>query len=71
MIWEEGEDHFYSGLKPDIDIGYADFVMIPEISYSLQVGNGGQLISGLVAPACTDTNSDPYWGSVRLIFSHP
>lgn len=71
VIWEEGEDHFYSGLKPDIDIGYADFVMIPEISYSLQVGNGGQLISGLVAPACTDTNSDPYWGSVRLIFSHP
>jgi hypothetical protein len=71
VIWEGGEDHFYSGLKPDIDPGYADFVMIPEVIYSLQVGNGGQQIDGLVAPPCTDVNGDPYLGSIRLIFSHP
>jgi hypothetical protein len=71
VIWEGGEDHFYSGLKPDIDLGYADFVMIPEVIYSLKVGNGGQQIAGLVAPPCADVNGDPYWGSIRLIFSHP
>ena len=71
VIWEGGEDHFYSGLKPDIDLGYADFVMIPEVVYSLQVGNGGQQIAGLVAPPCADVSGDPYWGSIRLIFSHP
>jgi hypothetical protein len=71
IIWVNGEEHFYTGLKPDIDIGYADFTMIPEVFYTLRVADGGQLISNLTAPSCTDEKGDPYWGSIRLVFSHP
>lgn len=71
VIWDDGEEHFFTGLKPDIDIGYADFVMTPSVTYTLQVADGGQLISNLAAPECSDNSNDSYWGSWRLIFSHP
>lgn len=71
VLWRDGEEHFYTGLKPDIDPGYADFGMQPETTYTLQVADGGQVISDLIPPACTDTDGNPYWGSWRLVFSHP
>lgn len=71
ILWRDGEEHFYTGLKPDIDPGYADFVMQPETTYTLQVSDGGQVIPDLVAPECTVTGGQSYWGSWRLVFSHP
>ena len=70
ITWNGGEEHFFTGLKPDIDIGYADFVMEPEVFYVLQVAEGGQLITDLTAPQCI-SGEEPYWGSLRLVFSHP
>ena len=57
--------------KPDIDPGYADFDMQPETAYTVQVGEGGQLISNLTAPPCSSDDLGDYWGSWRLVFSHP
>jgi hypothetical protein len=71
ITWGDSEEHFFTGLKQDIDIGYADYTMKPEISYTLQVADGGEIISNLIAPQCTDGDGDSYWGSLRLIFSHP
>jgi len=71
VTWAEGEEHFFTGLKPDIDTGYADFVMTPGVNYTMQVGEGGQLISNLSSPECTDTSNITYWGSWRFVFSHP
>jgi hypothetical protein len=71
VTWNSGEDHFYTGLKPDIDIGYADFSMTPGINYTLQVAEGGQLITNLTAPECADEGEGHYRGSWRLVFSHP
>jgi hypothetical protein len=71
VTWNNGEEHFYTGLKPDIDIGYADFSMTPEVTYTLQVADGGQLITNLAAPECADEGDGLYWGSWRLVFSHP
>jgi hypothetical protein len=71
VTWDSGEEHFFTGLKPDIDFGYADFVMTPEVNYTLRVSDGGQLISNLAAPGCTGEDGVPYWGSWRLVFSHP
>jgi hypothetical protein len=45
--------------------------MQPEIAYTLQVADGGQVIPDLAAPACTDSSGNQYWGSWRLVFSHP
>jgi hypothetical protein len=70
--WQDGQESIYTGLKPEIDLGYADFVMIPEVVYTLQVSSGGQIISDLFTPECQDEGtSERYWGSWRLIFKHP
>lgn len=71
ITWEDGQESIFTGLKPEIDIGYADFVMIPEIIYTLQVSNGGQIIQDLFTPECEDDGNQRYWGSWRLIFKHP
>ncbi len=71
IYWEAGEEHFFTGLKPEIDPGYADFTMEPGVAYTLQVAEGGQLIPDLSAPECTDASGSLYWGSWRLVFTHP
>jgi len=71
VTWDGGEDHFFTGLKPDIDTGYADFVMTPEVLYSIRVGDGAKVISDLMAPPCINDEGESYWGSIRLVFSHP
>ena len=69
--WENGQESFFTGFKPEIDIGYADFVMTPEVIYTLQVSGGGQIIPDLFAPECEGDDGERYWGSWRLIFKHP
>jgi len=71
ITWSGGQESFFTGLKPEIDIGYADFVMAPEVIYTLQVSGGGQLILDLSIPECEDTSGQRYSGSWRLIFKHP
>jgi len=71
ITWSGGQESFFTGLKPEIDIGYADFVMSPEVVYTLQVSGGGQLILDLLIPECEDTSGQRYSGSWRLIFKHP
>ncbi len=71
MQWVEQEEHFFTGLKPEIGIGYADFDVIPQIIYTLHIAGGGQVISGLSAPECSDPSGQRYWGSWRLSFTHP
>jgi hypothetical protein len=71
VFWDDGENHFFTGLKPDIDDGYADYVMDPGIIYSLKVGLGGELVKGIVSPTCSDESGNEYWGSMRFVFSNP
>lgn len=71
ISWNGGEEHIYTGIKSDIDIGYADFEMLPKVFYVIQVSEGGQLITDLTAPQCTDEEGNVFWGSLRLVFSHP
>jgi len=37
VIWSGGEDAFFTGLKPDIDPGYADFQMESGQLYQIQL----------------------------------
>jgi hypothetical protein len=39
VIWPGGQDTFYTGFKPEIDPGYADFVMEPDRVYRLALGD--------------------------------
>ena len=39
-------------LVPEIGLGYADYQMQPDLTYSLRAGNAGDLVSDLSIPAC-------------------
>jgi len=71
VSWETGENHFYTGLKPELGLGYADFTLTPGIIYTLRLAKGGQTIPGLSAPECEASGGDRYWGSWLLAFEQP
>jgi hypothetical protein len=69
--WEGGEDHFFTGLKPEFGPGYADFTMEPGEVYTLRLADGGQPVPDLTAAECEDVGGSRYWGSWYLLFSQP
>lgn len=68
VTWDGGVDTFFTGLKPAISTGYADFQMTPGVSYKLQVGEGGEALNAISAPECTDANGNIYPGGLKLVF---
>ncbi len=71
VSWAEGEEIFYTGLKPDLGLGIADFEMTPGITYTLVAGQGGQVIGDLQAAECEGEDGARYWGSWMLTFVQP
>ncbi len=69
--WAEGEDHFFTGFKPEIGDGYADFIMQADIVYSIRVVDGGSFVPNISAPTCTDANGGTYPGGLSLTFQQP
>jgi hypothetical protein len=68
VTWDQGEDYFFTGLKPDISNGYADFIMQADTAYSVQVVDGGAFVTNITAPTCTDENGATYLGGLLLTF---
>jgi hypothetical protein len=68
ISWENGEDSFFTGLKPEIGNGYADFIMTPNISYTVRLAIGSDIASGLVAPTCQATSGESFLGGFKLTF---
>ena len=71
ITWNSGEEHIFTGLKPELGYGYADFLMAPNVTYSVRMADGGTPALELSIPACTNTNGEPYQGGVRLTFQQP
>jgi hypothetical protein len=71
VMWDGGEDHFFTGLKPELSLGYADFVLTPKVVYSLHLASGGQTANDLTAAECMSGDNDRYWGSWLLTFVQP
>ncbi len=69
--WENNQESFYTGLKPEFGVGYADYIMTPGIVYTLQVADGGEVITDLSSIECTDSQGDQYWGGWVLRFRQP
>ncbi len=70
ITWLGGEEQFFSGLKPELGFGYADFVMTPGVEYVLSLDNGVIQIADLRAGACS-AESGEYPGGIRLDFRQP
>lgn len=66
--WEEGEDRFFTGLKPSIDTGYADFEMIADQIYAVTLVGLSEPVVGLSSEGCIAENGRLSIPSYRLIF---
>jgi hypothetical protein len=71
VTWGGGQDSFFTGLYPLKDPGYADFVMASGITYNLQIGEGGELVSKLTAPDCKASDNSTFAGGWMLEFNQP
>jgi hypothetical protein len=60
VTWSDGEDHFFTGLKPEVDPGYADFQMEPSQTYRVAlVGKPGEPVEGVGSGAAAPTAACP------------
>jgi len=71
VVWDEGQSRFFTGLKPELGLGYADFAMQPGVAYTLQVAHSEEPIAALESPACTAADGTGYPGSWQLTFVQP
>lgn len=71
ITWSTGEEHFFTGLKPEFGDGYADYLMTPDVIYSIQLAIGGASVSNLSAHPCSIEAGTTTWGSLKLIFQQP
>ena len=69
--WDDKNEHFFTGLKPELGNGYADFTMDTGKTYSLRIATGSEAVTDLSAPPCQDNEGNHYWGSLRLRFLQP
>ena len=65
-----GDERLYTGLKPETDPGYADFLMSPDEVYQVRPGYGAAL-TGLRARECETEDGERYWGGWTLTFVQP
>lgn len=70
ITWPGGEDYFFTGLKPEISAGYADYLMNPSESYTLRVASGGEPVT-LSPHKCPSNEGTEYWGGYRVVFIQP
>lgn len=66
--WDGGADTFRTGLYSEISAGYADFVMQPEVEYSLSAGDSGEVVNGLSVPLCDEAGRPEFFGGWRVQF---
>ena len=71
ITWDSGEDHFFTGFKPEIANGYADYIMQANVKYTVRIAESGTPVPNLVAPSCTDSSGQAYTGGFHLTFQQP
>ena len=71
ITWEGGAENFFTGLKPELGNGYADYVMTTDITYTLQLRSGSDIASGLTTPTCQTPRGEAFFGGIKLTFEEP
>lgn len=68
VFWDGGEDIFFTGLKPERGLGYADFTMDANRSYTVEIPGRSPRSTSLVATQCTVESGERSTTSYRVIF---
>jgi len=71
LSWAGGEEHFFTGFKPELGNGYADYQMAPGVTYTLRAAEGGTPLAGLTPPACQRENGESFFGGLRVTLQRP
>jgi len=71
VVWDTGQDHFFTGLKPELGLGYGDFAMTEGVTYTLQLTKSETPITGLMIEDCVGDEGDLYPCSWLLTFQQP
>lgn len=71
VSWEGGEERFFTGLKIEKGLGYADFSPVPGIKYSLRAGLNGLPVNDISAAECERQSGERFWGAWILRFVQP
>jgi hypothetical protein len=71
VTWEGGKEQFFTGLKPELGNGYADYIMAPDITYTIQLARGSDVALGIVAPSCQTSSGESFFGGIKLTFQQP
>ncbi|MDQ3005414.1 MAG: hypothetical protein M3R47_08535 [Chloroflexota bacterium] len=71
ITWEGGAENFFTGLKPELGNGYADYIMSPDLIYTLQLRSGSDIASGLSTPTCQTPGGETFSGGLKLTFQEP
>jgi hypothetical protein len=59
---DSGEEESFTGLRPELGAGYAQFDLFPNEIYALEIQDIATL-EGIAAPDCLDEDGESYWGS--------
>jgi hypothetical protein len=71
VVWDTGQDRFFTGLKPELGEGYADFTMTPGTTYTVQLAQADIPVTGIQSEECTNEEGDTFAGSWLLVFVQP
>ncbi len=71
ITWFNGEEHFFTGLKPELGLGYADFEMSENVEYALSLSGGNTRVTGLSLEKCSNPQGGKYPGGIRLDLKQP
>jgi len=69
--WDDSEEKFFTGMKPEIGIGFADYAIMPGVTYMIHIAEGGEPVKDLVAHECENEQGERYWGGWFLKFTQP
>ncbi len=71
ITWDGGEEQFFTGLKPELGNGYADYIMTPDTTYRVQLVRGSDVALGITAPSCQTSDGETFSGGIKLTFQQP
>jgi hypothetical protein len=71
VTWQAGEETFYSGLTPQIGLGYADYLMSEGYTYLVTIGEGSEQASNLTTGQCTAADGTTHLSGWKLTFALP
>jgi hypothetical protein len=67
----DNRETFFTGLKPDLGDGYADFEVEPGVTYTVELPENRTLVEELQVQQCGGDGEQTYWGSWEIYITHP